>query len=135
VKQVNGSIANAQNVEGIWDSVRPLAEALQASSLQLRVQRHGASLEEDLRFETRRLGGAALPLEISLDITWNERKLGSLDLAWGDGRGEVDRDEELALELVADSIAKAARSMEPDGAPWSREGLGKGKPQQRNQLS
>jgi UDP-GlcNAc:undecaprenyl-phosphate GlcNAc-1-phosphate transferase len=135
VKQVNGSIANAQNVEGIWDSVRPLAEALQASSLQLRVQRHGASLEEDLRFETRRLGGAALPLEISLDITWNERKLGSLDLAWGDGRGEVDRDEELALELVADSIAKAARSMEPDGAPWSREGLGKGKPQPRNQLS
>jgi UDP-GlcNAc:undecaprenyl-phosphate GlcNAc-1-phosphate transferase len=133
VKQVNGSIATARNVEGIWESVRPLAEALQASSLQLSVQRSAASID-DLRFETRRLGGAALPLEISLDITWNERKLGSLDLAWGDGRAQIDRDEELALELVADSIAKAARSMEPDGAPWSQQGLAAGKTTQPRNL-
>ena len=121
VKQVNGGIAKAQDVEGIWNSVRPLAEALQASCLQLRVQRSDAALGDDFRFETRRLGGAALPLEISLDITWNERKLGSLDLAWADGRGQIDRDEELALELVADSIAKAARSMEPAAVPWTRQ--------------
>ncbi len=134
VKQVNGSIANAQNVEGIWESVRPLAEGLQASSLRLRVQRHGATIDDDLRFETRRPGGSAPPLEISLDITWNERKLGSLNLAWGDGRAQIDRDEELALELVADSIAKAARSMEPHGAPWSQQGLAAGKTTQPRNL-
>jgi len=131
---VNGSIANAQNVEGIWESVRPLAEGLQASSLRLRVQRHGATIDDDLRFETRRPGGSAPPLEISLDITWNERKLGSLNLAWGDGRAQIDRDEELALELVADSIAKAARSMEPHGAPWSQQGLAAGKTTQPRNL-
>lgn len=135
VKQVNGEIAKAQNIQGIWDSVRPLVEGLQASSLRLRVQRHGATVDDDLRFETRRPAGPAPPLEISLDITWNERKLGNLDLAWGDGRVEIDRDEELALELVADSIAKAARSMEPDGAPWSRQGLSSGKTRPRNLVS
>jgi UDP-GlcNAc:undecaprenyl-phosphate GlcNAc-1-phosphate transferase len=85
----------------------------------LRVQLRRAGIDDDLRFETRRPGGSALPLEISLDITANEHKFGSLDLAWRDGRGEVDRDEELALELVADSIAKAARTLSPDEALWS----------------
>ena len=36
--------------------------------------------------------------------------LGALSLTWRDGRSEVNRDEELALELVADAIAKRRRA-------------------------
>jgi UDP-GlcNAc:undecaprenyl-phosphate GlcNAc-1-phosphate transferase len=56
-----------------------------------------------------------LPLEIALEITANERNFGKLTLAWRDGRSEVNRDEELALELVADSIAKATRDVISQG--------------------
>ncbi len=111
VKQVNDQIAGAQSIEEIWHSVRPLADALQASSLQLRVERSDADAPDVVHFETRRPAGGALPLLMSLDISWNERTFGSLGLAWRDGRSEVDRDEELALEVIADSIAKAARMM------------------------
>ena len=115
VKQVNGDLAKAQTVEQIWESVRPLADALDASSLELRLKRRGGDLEDTVRFATQRSAGSALPLEIALEITANERNFGKLALAWRDGRGEVNRDEELALELVADSIAKATRDVISQG--------------------
>jgi len=119
VKQVNGDLAKAQTVEQIWESVRPLAEALNASSLEMRLKRRGGDLEDTVRFETQRSAGSALPLEIALEIAANEQKFGKLTLAWRDGRGEVNRDEELALELVADSIAKATRDVISQGVARS----------------
>jgi UDP-GlcNAc:undecaprenyl-phosphate/decaprenyl-phosphate GlcNAc-1-phosphate transferase len=115
VKQANGDLARAQTIEQIWESVRPLAEAMQASSLELRLQRQAGDLEDTVRFETQRSAGSALPLEIVLEIASAERHFGKLTLAWRDGRGEVNRDEELALELVADSIAKATRALSSEG--------------------
>ncbi len=108
VKQVNGDIACAENVEEIWHSVRPLAQALQAACLELRIDRNAAEGQDEVVFETQRPGGSALPLDVGLDITVGESRVGELKFSWRDGRGEVNRDEELALELIADSIAKAA---------------------------
>jgi UDP-GlcNAc:undecaprenyl-phosphate GlcNAc-1-phosphate transferase len=44
-------------------------------------------------------------------------KIGKLRLSWRDGRSEVDRDEELALEMVAHSIGKAAGPLLNQAAP------------------
>ena len=114
VKQVNEEIAAAQTIEQVWHSVRPLADALQASSLELLMERTGSNMQDVTRFETRRAGGAGVPLSMSLEISWHERRFGSLGLAWRDGRREIDRDEELALEVIADAIGKAARMMDGD---------------------
>jgi len=108
VKQVNGDIALAENVEEIWSSVRPLAEALQAACLELRIEKRAGEGKDEVVFETRRRAGSALPLDVGVDINIGESRIGRLRLSWHDGRGEVNRDEELALEMVADSIAKAA---------------------------
>src|SRR5215813_5162942 len=112
VKQVNEEIAAAQTIEQVWHSVRPLADALQASSLELLMERTGSNMQDVMRFETRRGNGAGAPLSMSLEISWNERRFGSLGLAWRDGRRESDRDAELALEVIADAIGKAARMMD-----------------------
>jgi len=114
VKQVNGEIAAAHTIEQIWRSVRPLADALQASSLELLMERTGSNAQDMIRFETHRAGGAGMPLSMSLEISWNERRFGSLGLAWRDGRREIDRDEELALEVIADAIGKAARMVDAE---------------------
>src|SRR5262249_28113820 len=58
VKQVNEEIATAQTIEQVWHSVRPLADALQASSLELLMERTGSSVQDAMRLETRRAGDA-----------------------------------------------------------------------------
>jgi UDP-GlcNAc:undecaprenyl-phosphate GlcNAc-1-phosphate transferase len=108
VKEVNGEIAGAHTMESIWTSVRPLAEALQAAALELRIDRAASDATDEVIFETRRPMGSALPFDLGLDIQAEDVKIGKLRLSWRDGRSEVNRDEELALEMVAHSIGKAA---------------------------
>jgi UDP-GlcNAc:undecaprenyl-phosphate GlcNAc-1-phosphate transferase len=119
VKEVNGEIAAARSIESIWTSVRPLAELLQAASLELRV--------DEISFETRRPMGSALPFDLRLDIQADHRPIGKLKLSWQDGRSEVDRDEELAVEIVADSIGKAAGQLLSRSAPHKLRLVASGK--------
>jgi UDP-GlcNAc:undecaprenyl-phosphate GlcNAc-1-phosphate transferase len=123
VKQVNGDIAGAESVEELWDSVRPLAEALQASTLELRIRKNADGGKDEVVFDTRRDSGSALPLDMTVDILAGGSLIGELRLSWRDGRDEVNRDEELAVELVADSIAKAAAVILSVGQPSFQEGM------------
>ncbi len=123
VKQVNGDIARAENVEELWNSVRPLAEALQASSLELRIRKNADGGKDEVVFDTRRDSGSALPLHMTVDILAGGSLIGELRLSWRDGRDEVNRDEELAVELVADSLAKAAAAILSVDQPSSQEGM------------
>jgi UDP-GlcNAc:undecaprenyl-phosphate GlcNAc-1-phosphate transferase len=50
--------------------------------------------------------GSAAALEVRLDVKEEEDLLGALRLVWRDGRAAIDRDEELALEVVADAVAE-----------------------------
>ena len=70
-------------------------------------QRSGDS-SDGVSFQTERSGGSAFPVVLRIPVQDRERPIGQLTLTWCDGRSEVDRDEELALELLSDSIAKAA---------------------------
>jgi len=54
----------------------------------------------------------SVPLEVRLEVKDGDEGLGWLRLLWKDGRSEINRDEELALELVVDAVGeRAARLM------------------------
>jgi UDP-GlcNAc:undecaprenyl-phosphate GlcNAc-1-phosphate transferase len=111
VKDLSSRIAHADGFEGIWMAVRPLAEELDASRLALKLDRHTDGMTDGILFETKRPAGSALPLELEVDLKDRDARYGALCLEWRDGRGEVNRDEELALELLADAVAAAAASV------------------------
>lgn len=107
VRELNERISGAREVPGVWEAVRPLCEGMEASRLELKLVTGEGDLRDGITFETVRPAGAATPFQFTAELLVMEQSLGQLSLSWRDGRGEVNRDEELALELVADSIAKA----------------------------
>jgi UDP-GlcNAc:undecaprenyl-phosphate/decaprenyl-phosphate GlcNAc-1-phosphate transferase len=109
VHELNAGIASSESLEGIWEAVRPIAEALDGSRLELRFDRSHDGLREAITFETERDAGAALPLDVRVELRSATTVIGHLRFSWRDGRGEVNRDEELAIELAADFIARAAQ--------------------------
>jgi UDP-GlcNAc:undecaprenyl-phosphate/decaprenyl-phosphate GlcNAc-1-phosphate transferase len=112
VKTVTRSARRADSVQDLWGVLRPLAEALEASSLELRFQhRWGHGYTDGVVFETERPAGSALPLDLRVEVKDGDVRMGWLRMSWKDGRAEVNRDEELALELVADAVAERASEL------------------------
>ncbi|EAU69743.1 UDP-N-acetylmuramyl pentapeptide phosphotransferase/UDP-N- acetylglucosamine-1-phosphate transferase [Stigmatella aurantiaca DW4/3-1] len=112
VKDVTRASRRADSFQELWGVLRPLAEVLNAARLELRFQRrwnHG--LTEGVVFETERPAGAAMPLDMRIAMKDDDVQVGWLRLSWKDGRAEVNRDEELALELVADAVAERAHQL------------------------
>jgi UDP-GlcNAc:undecaprenyl-phosphate GlcNAc-1-phosphate transferase len=108
VREVTEAVRMAPELKDLWDAVRPLAEALDASHLELRLEYQHGGKRDGLTFETERPAGSALPLEVRLEVKGGEESFGWLMIAWSDGRMEMNRDEELALELVADAVGDRA---------------------------
>jgi UDP-GlcNAc:undecaprenyl-phosphate GlcNAc-1-phosphate transferase len=48
---------------------------------------------------------------VRIEVKEGEVELGWLSLSWRDGRAGMNRDEELALELVADAVAERAAGL------------------------
>ncbi|HSP80188.1 MAG TPA: undecaprenyl/decaprenyl-phosphate alpha-N-acetylglucosaminyl 1-phosphate transferase, partial [Myxococcaceae bacterium] len=111
VREVTDAVGVAPGFPAIWDAVRPLAEALDTSFLRLRFERLHEGRSEGMVFETVRPAGSALPLEVRLEVKSGEVVLGWLQLSWRDGRSEINRDEELALELVVDAVGARAERL------------------------
>ncbi|MCP3104745.1 undecaprenyl/decaprenyl-phosphate alpha-N-acetylglucosaminyl 1-phosphate transferase [Myxococcus sp. K15C18031901] len=109
VKDVTAAIRSTHSLQEVWSAVRPLADGLEVARMELRFQqvRDGVS-SDGIVFETQRASGLALPHEVRLDVKDAEQVLGQLVLEWRDGRDAINRDEELALELVADAVAERA---------------------------
>ncbi|WP_426733179.1 MraY family glycosyltransferase [Myxococcus faecalis] len=108
VKDVTGAVRTARSLQEIWNAVRPLAEVLEVSRQELRFQQAREELTEGIVFETLRTPGLAVPFELRLEVKDGDVVLGALVLVWTEGRSAINRDEELALELVADSVAEQA---------------------------
>jgi UDP-GlcNAc:undecaprenyl-phosphate/decaprenyl-phosphate GlcNAc-1-phosphate transferase len=105
VKEVIDRIRLAETLGEIWESIWPLAAELEASRLELNL---GVAASEGFLFATTRAAGSALPFDIRVDVRLGSKTTGYLGLTWRDGRSEVNRDEELAVELVADAVAEAS---------------------------
>lgn len=116
VKEVTGQVRRATSRAALWAAVSRLGEVLEASRVELLFKpRPERGWEEDLYWLDRE-AGEALPLEVRLDMEEGAVVLGWLLVVWRDGRQEVGRDEELALELVADAVAEQARRLGPEPA-------------------
>lgn len=111
VTELSRAVRKAQSLPEVWESVRPLAEALDVAHLELRLQHQREGLTDGIVFETQRPAGSALPLDVRIEVKEAEVSLGWLHLSWRDGRSQVSRDEELALELVSDAVAERAASL------------------------
>ncbi|KFE71514.1 MraY family glycosyltransferase [Hyalangium minutum] len=111
VTELSRAVRKAQSLPEVWEAVRPLAEALDVAHLELRLQHQREGLTEGIVFETQRPAGSALPLDVHIEVKEAEVSLGWLHLSWRDGRSQVSRDEELALELVSDAVAERAASL------------------------
>ncbi|RJS17350.1 undecaprenyl/decaprenyl-phosphate alpha-N-acetylglucosaminyl 1-phosphate transferase [Corallococcus sp. H22C18031201] len=112
VADVTSEVRGAGSLQGIWNAVRPLAEALDVARQELRFQQVREGLTDGVVFETQRPGqDAAAPLEVRIEVKHQESVLGALVLGWRDGREAINRDEELALEVVADAVAARAAAL------------------------
>ena len=111
VKELSRAIRATQSLPAVWEAVRPLAEALDVARLELRLQHQREGGTEGIVFETLRPAGSALALDMRVEIKEAEQSFGWLSLSWTDGRAELSRDEELAVELVADAVAERAASL------------------------
>jgi UDP-GlcNAc:undecaprenyl-phosphate GlcNAc-1-phosphate transferase len=108
VKDVTGGVREASSLQGVWNALRPLADALDVARQELHLRRQRDGLTDGVRFETERPAGTALPLAVRVEVKVEEALLGQLVLTWRDGRSEINRDEELALEVVADAVGERA---------------------------
>ncbi|RKH16489.1 undecaprenyl/decaprenyl-phosphate alpha-N-acetylglucosaminyl 1-phosphate transferase [Corallococcus sp. CA047B] len=107
VKAVTGAVRAAGSLQDVWNAVRPLAQGLGAAQQALRLRRPHEVDTEGVVFEAQRPeAGTSSPLEVRVEVKDGEALLGTLHLSWCDGRGAIDRDEELALEVVADAVAE-----------------------------
>ncbi len=111
VREVTDAVGVAPGLPAIWDAVRPLAEALDANLLLLRFEQLHEDHRDGMVFETVRPAGSALPLEVRMEVRSGDLLLGWLQLSWRDGRSEINRDEELALELVVDAVGARAERL------------------------
>lgn len=112
VKDVTRAVRAAPSLQDVWGALRPLAEAMEVSRQELRIQRVSGGLTEGIVFETQRPAGTEVPFEVHIDVKDDEQVLGSLLLVWRDGRSAINRDEELALEVVADAVAERAARLQ-----------------------
>ncbi|RUO94089.1 undecaprenyl/decaprenyl-phosphate alpha-N-acetylglucosaminyl 1-phosphate transferase [Corallococcus sp. AB018] len=107
VRSVTAAVRAAGSFQEVWNAVRPLSQGLSLSSLELRLRRPHEGVNAGVVFESQHPdAGAEAALEVRLDVKEEESLLGALRLVWRDGRAAIDRDEELALEVVADAVAE-----------------------------
>lgn len=107
VRSVTAAVRAAGSFQEVWSAVRPLSAGLSLSALELRLRRPHEDASGGVVFESQHPGaGAGAALEVRLDVKEADTPRGALRLVWRDGRAAIDRDEELALEVVADAVAE-----------------------------
>ncbi len=105
LREVVRNVQASANISDLWNSIRPLGEQLGAARLELRIYEAAGSRREGVLFESERPAGTSFPVEARVDLAHGDRGMGYLAATWRDGRIEVDRDDELGLELIADAVA------------------------------
>jgi UDP-GlcNAc:undecaprenyl-phosphate GlcNAc-1-phosphate transferase len=101
------AVERSTSLPDIWSELRPLAEELNAARFEFWYHgpRTPSGEREGLHYDLERDAGTALPVDLVVELKERELPpLGSLRVSWRDGRLEVDRDDELALELVAAAV-------------------------------
>jgi UDP-GlcNAc:undecaprenyl-phosphate GlcNAc-1-phosphate transferase len=108
VREIGDRLRHAAEVEHVWEWVKAAAPVLGAACVSLRVVEQGTS--DDSRVSHfaegfERAGSQLLKTQHSL---LGERPdAGVLELGWVDGRKQIDRDTEIAVELLCEHVLHA----------------------------
>ena len=102
VSEINFQIARAQDGQEVWSAMSPLAEVLDVGRFSLEL------LSGKSTFELRRGDAESKPpFRCDVEIKFRDVLYGTMTLIWHDGRLEVNRDEELAVDLIADAAGRS----------------------------
>jgi len=107
VRRSVDAIEASTSLTEVWNALRPLAAELNAARLEFWFHTPKTSTDEreGLHYNLERTAGTALPVELSVELGRVDGDLlGVVHTTWRDGRMEVDRDDELALEQVAQAV-------------------------------
>jgi len=107
VRKTMSAVEAATSLTDIWHALRPLASVLNTARFEFwfNVPQRPSGEREALHYDFERSAGTALPIELSIDLgSMDGVSLGVLHATWRDGRREVDRDDELALEQIAQVV-------------------------------
>ncbi len=118
VRDIAEKLKQAEGVETVWTSVKHLGPLLNAGQMRMSiVVQEGAG--EDVRAvhswrdatEAEREGDSVcvltLPLQRQVATAGAQRTLGDIEVRWTDGRRRIDRDDEIAVEMVKDHLEMA----------------------------
>jgi UDP-GlcNAc:undecaprenyl-phosphate GlcNAc-1-phosphate transferase len=106
VRMSSERVRAARDISTIWDALQPIADVLGASRFALDLDYPGVPAPGRVSFEITRSTTGDSPLDISVDAVAAGVKVGRICASWRDGRGEVDRDHELALQSLAQLVAR-----------------------------
>jgi len=107
VRRSVDTVERSSSLTEVWNALRPLAAELNMSRLEFwfYLPKTPSGDREGLHYELERMDGAGSPLDLSVDLGQVDgHSLGVIHATWRDGRLEIDRDEELALEQVAQAV-------------------------------
>jgi UDP-GlcNAc:undecaprenyl-phosphate GlcNAc-1-phosphate transferase len=111
LREVVRNIHASANLSDVWNSIRPVGSELGAAKMELCIREVVGARREGILFESELTAGASFPIDVRIDLKIGDRRVGYLGLSWRDGRTQIDRDDELGLELVADAVATVAVRM------------------------
>jgi len=111
VRGIAAELRRAASVAVAWDAVKPLCALVLARDLSLALR-------------GPHLNGERVTTLFQTDFTPSGRAVfvakfgvgdehGQLDLTWDDGRTEIDRDHEIAVEVLCDHLAEALARISP----------------------
>jgi UDP-GlcNAc:undecaprenyl-phosphate GlcNAc-1-phosphate transferase len=113
VRALGERLRQAADVAQVWDEVRAIGPALGAQELSLEVWAESAEGGTSTLRHGVQLGRASdAPLRVQFALNGAGEPLGALEIAWSDGRSEIDRDHEIAIEILCDHAAAALERLQ-----------------------
>lgn len=106
VRNARSELRAAEDHSSIWYLIQPLREQLGPERFELCVY------DETYSWKRAHDQSVHKPVELVINLHDGADSIGVLRAVWTDGREEVLRDDEISLELLADSITDAARRIQ-----------------------
>jgi UDP-GlcNAc:undecaprenyl-phosphate GlcNAc-1-phosphate transferase len=101
----------------VWDLVKAMAPVFGAECVGLSVVEHNPGGESTTTFYSMGFDDQGTIFRARFSLLGERIEDGVIELGWRDGRTQVDRDTEIALELLCDHVSAALERVLPRRAP------------------
>lgn len=115
VREAGEALRRAVEPEQIWHPVRELAPAFGARCIGLTLVERDATGRKLTEYSSGAGGLDAEVFRARYSITPERLAEASIELGWTDGRAAIDRDTEIAVELLCEHLAAAVERLERAG--------------------